>query len=89
MTIALKADGDNGLDAALAYSNVAEAHRMAGRPERALPLYKKARAIYERVLGPDHPRVASVLSQEGLILMEDGKLSLAEKGQEPRPRNSE
>jgi tetratricopeptide (TPR) repeat protein len=79
MTIALEVDGDGGLDAALAYSDVAEVHRMAGRPERALPLYKKARAIYERTLGPEHPRVASVLSQEGLILMEDGKLSLAEK----------
>jgi len=79
LNITLSAAGDSGLDAALAYSGVAEVHRIAGRPERALPLYGKARAIYERILGPGHPRVASILSQEGLILMGDGKLSLAEK----------
>src|SRR4051812_11180324 len=37
LTVALRAEGDNTLDAALVYSNVAEVHRMAGRPERALP----------------------------------------------------
>jgi len=79
MRIVLKAEGDSGLDAALAYSDVAEVHRMAGRPERALPLYKKALALYEQVLGRNHPRIASILSQEGLILMDEGKLSLAEK----------
>lgn len=77
LSIALKAEPEEGLNAALMYSNVAEIHRIAGRPERALPLYRKARAIYERLLGPTHARVASILSQEGLILMDDGKLSLA------------
>ena len=79
LTVALKAEGDQTLDAALAYGNMAEVHRVAGHPERALPLYRKARAIYEQVLGPNHPRVASILSQEGLILMQDGKLTLADK----------
>lgn len=79
LSIVLKTDGDRGLNAALAYSNVAEAHRMAGRPERALPLYRKSRALYESILGPAHPRVAGILSQEGLILMAEGKLALAEK----------
>lgn len=79
LTLAIKADGGVGLDTALAYSDVAEVHRVAGRPDRALPLYRKSRAIYERLLGPGHPRVASILSQEGLILMNQGKLSLAEK----------
>jgi len=79
LSIALKAEGDNSLDIALAYSSVAEVHRMAERPERALPLYRKARSIYEQVVGPMHPRVASLLSQEGVILMNDGKLSQAEK----------
>jgi tetratricopeptide (TPR) repeat protein len=42
-------------------------------------LLRKARSIYETILGPTHQRVASILSQEGLIYMQDGKYSLAEK----------
>ena len=47
------------MDTALAYTSVAEAHRFAGAPERALPLYRKARSLYEKALGPEHPRVAA------------------------------
>jgi len=79
LTIALRAAGENTQDAAVAYAMVAEVHRTAGRPERALPLYRKARAIYTQLLGEAHPRVASILTQEGLILMDEGELSLAEK----------
>lgn len=79
LVIALKVAGEDSLDAALAFSTVAEVHRSGGRPDRALPLYRKARSLYEKSLGPDHPRVASILSQEGLILMDEGKLALAEQ----------
>ncbi|MBZ5624240.1 MAG: tetratricopeptide repeat protein [Acidobacteriia bacterium] len=79
LNIVLKTGGEDGLDAALAYGNVGEAHRWLGHTERALPLLRKARSIYERILGPTHPRVASVLSQEGLVYMQDRKFSLAEK----------
>jgi tetratricopeptide (TPR) repeat protein len=79
LTITLKEAGEDSLDAALAFSTVAEVHRSGGRPERALPLFRKARAIYEKSLGPEHPRVASIQSQEGLILMDEGKLALAEQ----------
>ena len=79
LAVVLRTEGDNSLDAALAYANVAEIHREARRAERALPLYRKSRSLYEKLLGPEHPRVASVLSQEALILMEEGKLSLAER----------
>jgi tetratricopeptide (TPR) repeat protein len=75
--IAIQCAGEDGMEAALAYSSVAEVHRAMGSGERALPLYRKARALYQKALGPDHPRVASILSQEGLILMQDGKLALA------------
>jgi tetratricopeptide (TPR) repeat protein len=78
LTIAIKATGEESLDSALAYSNIGEAHRNVGHPERALPLFRKSRAIYEKALGPNHPRVASLLSQEGLIMMEDGKMATAE-----------
>ena len=77
LTLATRISGEESADAALAYTVVAEAHRLAGRPGRALPLYRRAELIYEKQLGPDHPRVASLLGQEGLILAEDGKLASA------------
>ena len=79
LTIAIKATGEESVDTALAYTSVAEAHRYLGASDRALPLYRKARTLYEKALGPEHPRVATILSQEGLILMNDGKLNMAEK----------
>jgi len=79
LTIAIKTTGEESVDTALAYTSVAESHRYLGAPERALPLYRKARMLYEKALGPVHPRVATILSQEGLILMNEGKLNMAEK----------
>src|SRR5262245_24957398 len=38
LSIAVQATGEDSLDTALAYSNVAEAHRSTGHPERAFPL---------------------------------------------------
>lgn len=78
LAISIKATGEDSLDTALAYSNVAECHRVLGRPERAAPLFRKARAIYEKQLGPDHPRVVSILTQEALMAYADGKLATAE-----------
>ena len=77
LDMAIQCAGEDGMDAALAYSSVAEVHRAMGSGERALPLYRKARALYQKALGPDHPRVAAILSQEGLILMQDRKFALA------------
>jgi len=74
-----KTEGEDSLEAALAYANLGEGHRVSGRPERALPLFRKARAIYSSRLGPEHPRVASVLMQEGVLFLADGKLGLAEQ----------
>jgi tetratricopeptide (TPR) repeat protein len=79
LRIAIERTGENSLEAALAYSTVAESYRIMSAGERALPLYRKARVLYEKALGPDHPRVASLLSQEGLILMHDGKFALADQ----------
>jgi tetratricopeptide (TPR) repeat protein len=79
LSLAIKAAGEESVDVALAYASVAEAHRSAGNPDRALPLFRKSRALYEKLLGPNHARVSALLSQEGLILMEDHKLSLAEQ----------
>jgi hypothetical protein len=79
LTLAIQSTGEESVDTALAYTSVAEAHRYLGAPERALPLYRKARMLYEKALGPEHPRVATLLSQEGLLLMNEGKLNMAEK----------
>ncbi|MCU1238047.1 MAG: repeat-containing protein, partial [Candidatus Solibacter sp.] len=75
LAIAIKAAGEDSLDVALAYASVGEAHRSSGNNTRALPIFRKSRSLYEKFLGPNHPRVASLLSQEGLILMDDNKLS--------------
>ena len=79
LRIAIQSSGEESLDTALAYSSVAEVYRTTGSGVRALPLYRRARALYRKQLAPDHPRVATLLSQEGLILMQDGKLALAEQ----------
>jgi tetratricopeptide (TPR) repeat protein len=79
LRIAIQNAGEDSMEAALAYSSVAEVHRSMGSGARALPLYRQARALYQKVVGPDHPRVATILSQEGLVLMQDGKLALAEQ----------
>jgi tetratricopeptide (TPR) repeat protein len=79
LEVARRTAGDNSMDSAQMYANVAEIHRSLGHPDRALPLFRKARFIYEKALGPADPRVSSILSQEGLILLDEGKLTLAEQ----------
>jgi len=78
LSVALKAEGVEGAESALMYQNVAQVHQAAHRLERALPLFRKARAILERLGRTADPRYASLLSQEGLALMDEGKLGLAE-----------
>ena len=41
-----------------------------GKLEEAAPLYKRSRAIREKVFGPDHPSVAESLNNEALLLMD-------------------
>ena len=79
LRLSLEVEGENSVDAALEYSNVAEIHRLAGRNDRAMPLYRKSAEIYAKTAGPEHPRVACILSEEGLVLMADRKYSLAEQ----------
>jgi tetratricopeptide (TPR) repeat protein len=61
------------------YANVGEIHRLEGQDVRALPLFRKALAIYEKKLDPADPRIGSLLSQEGLILMSDRQFTLADR----------
>ena len=80
LSVTLKAEGTEGPESAMMYRNVAQIHCAAGRTDRGLPLYRKARAILERLGATSDPRYAALLSQEGLALMDDGKLGLAESG---------
>ena len=75
----LTANGENNLDTAMAFANVAQIHLFSQRPERALPLFRKAKAIYERLNLTTSPRYASVLSQEGLAQLEDNKPASADR----------
>jgi len=79
LTLSIQSSGEESIDTALAYANLAEAYRVQGKPERAAPLFRKSRAAYEKRLGPDHPRVASVLTQEALMAFQEGKLGTAEE----------
>jgi len=79
LRIAIEAAGEQSLDAALAYGNVATVHKWGRRYDLALPLYRKSLSIYEHLVGPEHPRTASVLSEIGLMEMEDGNYTLAER----------
>jgi len=79
LDVARRAAGEDSSDAAKMYACVAEIRRILGQPVRALPLYRKARSIYEKSFGPDDLRIAPILSQEGLILIGEGKLTLAEQ----------
>ena len=78
LTISLAAEGEMSPHTAMAYANVAMVHKWAGRNDRALPLDRKALSIYQHLLGPEHPRIASLLTEIGLLEMEDGKYTLAE-----------
>jgi len=80
LSIALKAEGAEAQESAMMYQNVAQVHWSAHRLERALPLFRKARSILERLGKTTDPRYAALLSEQGLALMDDGKLGLAESG---------
>lgn len=77
LNAALKAEGEVSVAAAMAYENVAAIHRLAGRPERAVPLFRKAHFIYQQTVGSSSPIFASLLTQEGLALLADGQLTSA------------
>lgn len=79
LKILIASGGENTLDTAMAYANIAQIHLFSQRPERALPLFRKAKAIYENLNLTTSPRYASVLSQEGLALLEDNKPASADR----------
>ena len=56
----------------MSLNNLAELYRAQRRYEEAAPLYQRARAIREEVLGAKHPDVAVVLENYAALLQATG-----------------
>ena len=54
-------------------------YRLQGRYAEAEPLYKRALAILEKALGPDHPDVATTLENYAALLRKTGRTTEATK----------
>jgi tetratricopeptide (TPR) repeat protein len=63
---------------ALALSHQAEALVAQTRFADAIPLFERALAIEEKILGPDHPEIAQVLEPFAASLRETGQTAAAE-----------
>ena len=56
-----------------ALQNLASIHMANREPALAIPLLQRARAIREKLLGPDHPDVATVIVNLGAALRQGGR----------------
>src|SRR5205085_1890260 len=65
-------------DGAYLANQAGEPLRMLGKFAEAEPLLRRALAIWERSLGPDHPHVASALNNLALLLQDTNRLGEAE-----------
>jgi tetratricopeptide (TPR) repeat protein len=79
LRMVLSARGEKDSETAMLYANVAQILTLAGHTERSIPLFRKARFLYEATLGPSTSQIGMILSQEGVAFLKDGKLALAEK----------
>ena len=61
-----------------ALNNLAELYRVQGKYRQAEPLYKRAQAIWEKALGPEHPNVALGLNNLALLYHAQGQYEQAE-----------
>ena len=59
-------------------NNLAERYKEEGRYADAEPLYKRALAIREKALGPDHPAVAQLLNNLADLYTAQGRYADAE-----------
>ncbi len=58
-------------------NNLALLYQAQGRYAEAEPLYKRALAIMEKALGPEHPHVATSLENYAALLRDTGRGELA------------
>jgi tetratricopeptide (TPR) repeat protein len=66
---AMGAETDHDPAYAAVLCNLAAVYIASEELDRAEPLLKKVRAIYEANLGPEHPRMANLLLQEGNLAL--------------------
>jgi len=64
---------------ATSLNNLGELYRVLGKYDQAEPLYKRALAINERPLGPDHPEMAGVLENYATLLAATNRQAEADK----------
>eukprot|EP00903_Cladosiphon_okamuranus_P022363 g20568.t1 len=65
-------------DVASSYSSVGFFFNIQGKFSEAEPLYERCQAIEEKVLGPDHPSLATTLNNRAGLLESQGKLEDAD-----------
>ena len=58
--------------------NLALVYQEQGRYAEAEPLFKRALAIYEKALGPEHPDVATILNNLAFVYRAQGRYAEAE-----------
>ncbi len=62
---------------ATSLNNLASLYQDQGNDAAAEPLYRRSLAIKEKVLGPDHPDVATSLENYAALLRETGRVDEA------------
>ena len=81
-SMALEAAEELGLDGTVGYAttllNAATAYKAFGRAEEALPLYERAKEIYEAKLLPEDGRRGGLYNNMALTLVDLGRYSEAE-----------
>ena len=70
--------GSDRLEIVPSLENAAELYRAQGLYAEAEPLYKRALAIRDRMLGPNHPEVAKSLNRLGSLFYAQGRYPEAE-----------
>ncbi len=58
-------------------NNLAELYRTQGQYAQAEPLHKRALAIREKALGPEHPQVAQSLENYAAVMRQTGRRAKA------------
>ncbi|MEE8513514.1 MAG: tetratricopeptide repeat protein [Gammaproteobacteria bacterium] len=58
-------------------NNLAALYASQGRYAESEPLYKRALAIVEKALGPDHPNIATSLENYAAVLRKTGRTTEA------------
>ncbi|NND73085.1 MAG: tetratricopeptide repeat protein [Rhodothermales bacterium] len=64
---------------AITTGNLASILRASGDPTQALPSYREALSLYEKIFSPDHPNVAVLRSNTAGCLIELGRYAEAEQ----------